>query len=360
MKPKALGIVLGLAVAMVGCSLTETGSRNDGADPPDRLEVEGGPGPPGDQAGHAEDGRRLAPEADPALGVAIWQVADEQAIESEARRALQANGLRVGRVSGDLPTEVEAVLHAPPPRKVEILTIVIPEGEPTLIDPGTAPIDSLNLILDQKGWPVGKVYQDAHGFARVTASYDGNEGVALRILPELHHGPDPQRLGNGRRRNPAHAQAARHEARPAGGDLPRPGRNRGGASRARSPCWAAVTTVGAASATSCSASRRPTATAPSRRSCSSGQAGRNRVMCRRTSRPSTRPSRAREKPCFRARMQRVSHALRGRRLLHKVGSERIHPLNFFAPRSVNHGGNPGPGRRRPFFARPAMDWPCSP
>ncbi len=189
MKPKALGIVLGLAVAMVGCSLTETGSRDVAPIP--RI---------GSKSKAALDHlatKRVTlkmvvasrPEADPALGVAIWQVADEQAIESEARRALQANGLRVGRVSGDLPTEVEAVLHAPPPRKVEILTIVIPEGEPTLIDPGTAPIDSLNLILDQKGWPVGKIYQEAHGFARVTASYDGKEGVALRILPELHHGP---------------------------------------------------------------------------------------------------------------------------------------------------------------------------
>jgi hypothetical protein len=48
---------------------------------------------------------------------------------------------------------------------------------------------SLSVILGQKDKAVGKVYQDARGFIRVTVSHDGEDGVALRIAPELHHGP---------------------------------------------------------------------------------------------------------------------------------------------------------------------------
>ena len=134
----------------------------------------------------------VRPEADPALGVAIWQVADEQAVGPEARLALQANGMRLGRVAGELPPDVETVLKANGPRRAEVQTIVIADGEDALIDPSTAATDSLNLILDQKGKAVGKVYQDPRGFLRVTARFDGKDGVALRVSPEVHHG-EPRR-----------------------------------------------------------------------------------------------------------------------------------------------------------------------
>ena len=37
-------------------------------------------------------------------------MADEQAVGDEARRVLQANGLRVGIASGELPPQVQEVL----------------------------------------------------------------------------------------------------------------------------------------------------------------------------------------------------------------------------------------------------------
>ncbi len=47
---------------------------------------------------------------DPSINEVAWRAADEQSITPEARRALQVNGLRVGRITGELPPELEAVL----------------------------------------------------------------------------------------------------------------------------------------------------------------------------------------------------------------------------------------------------------
>ena len=47
------------------------------------------------------------PFRDEAINDAVWSVADEQVVAPEARRALEANGLRVGLITGDLPAEVE-------------------------------------------------------------------------------------------------------------------------------------------------------------------------------------------------------------------------------------------------------------
>ncbi len=129
------------------------------------------------------------PQGDPGLGEALWSVADEQALDPESRRILQANGLRFGRVTGDLPKEVQDVLSAPPPRKIDTQTIILPEGIATVLDPGTAETANVSLMLGQKDKIVGKVYESARGFLRVTGTFQGENGIALRIVPELHHGP---------------------------------------------------------------------------------------------------------------------------------------------------------------------------
>lgn len=177
-------------MALVGCTLTNPGLRKDkDQDGPVQL---GG-------------GERIIPKRcalrvmvasrpinDAALGEGVWRVADEQAIEADARRALQANGLRIGLASGDLPTEVQAVLDAPPPKQILTQTVILPDGDSTLIDTGTESTSNLSLILGQKDKVVGKVYQDARAFLRVGASFDGADGVSLRVTPELHHGPMQQ------------------------------------------------------------------------------------------------------------------------------------------------------------------------
>src|SRR5262245_25208289 len=59
------------------------------------------------------------PFRDEALNATVWKAADEQAIAPEARRALEVNGLRIGRITGDLPPALDTILNAPPPHKIE-------------------------------------------------------------------------------------------------------------------------------------------------------------------------------------------------------------------------------------------------
>ena len=128
------------------------------------------------------------PFQDQAINEAVWRVADEQATAPEARRTLEINGLRIGRITGELPAELEHVLSAPPPHKVDAVTYYLFDGEDTLIIIAD-PVDQVSLLLNRENRPFGKDYQAASGFFRVTASQDGSSGVLLRFTPEIHHGP---------------------------------------------------------------------------------------------------------------------------------------------------------------------------
>ncbi len=125
------------------------------------------------------------------LSESIWQVADEQLLAPELRRALQANGLRVGRISGDLPHEVDALLRAESTDQPSVSNIVNPSGQSTLVDPTHAQArSSINLLLSQPdGKVTGKPYEDAKGYLRITPALEGTSAVSLRIVPEVHHGP---------------------------------------------------------------------------------------------------------------------------------------------------------------------------
>jgi hypothetical protein len=128
------------------------------------------------------------PFGDPAINDTVWRAADEQAIEPETRRTLGVNGLRIGRITGELPPELEAVLEAPPPHKVEPATFLLDDGDHTLISV-CDPVDEVSLLLNRENRPHGKDYQAASGYFRVTAEHDGGGAISLRFTPEIHHGP---------------------------------------------------------------------------------------------------------------------------------------------------------------------------
>jgi hypothetical protein len=138
------------------------------------------------------------PEGDAVLDRVLWQVADEQVLEPTRRRALEANGLRIGRVIGDLPPEVEALLTARPPDQPDVMTLVNPDGTESQVDPSHAPArEELTLLLSHPdGKSTGKAYRDAKAYLRLTATHgDGPDDVALRVAPEIHHGPRRQGFG---------------------------------------------------------------------------------------------------------------------------------------------------------------------
>jgi hypothetical protein len=134
------------------------------------------------------------PLRDEAINEAVWGAADEQAIAPSARHALGANGVRIGRITGDLPAAVEALLKAPPPHKVEPMQIVLPDGDHTLISLSDA-VGRASLLMNRDGAASGKDYTDASGWLRVTAEQEGATGVRLRIAPEIHHGPMQRAFG---------------------------------------------------------------------------------------------------------------------------------------------------------------------
>lgn len=128
------------------------------------------------------------PMGDPALGEILWRVVDSQVLSSEARTAMEANGLRAGIATGELPAEVRAVLDAPPPNQVHPALVIVPDGDSTQVDLNASQ-DELNLLLSRNGGVSGKRYKDVKGYLRLSASREGETGVALRVTPELHHGP---------------------------------------------------------------------------------------------------------------------------------------------------------------------------
>jgi hypothetical protein len=179
-------------LALVGCTLTQTQLR-DGNTP---TRIGGGPG------------RLIAPKrcalqvflvtrpaGDPIVNDDVWREADAQVLGDDARRALEANGLRVGRITGELPVAVRALMDAPGADKVVPITLIRMSGDSTLIDLGP-PRPQTHILLNRgDGVVVGKVYDQAKPHLRLTATFDDADGIALRIVPELHHGPVRQGWG---------------------------------------------------------------------------------------------------------------------------------------------------------------------
>ena len=192
MTRKILALALA-ATAVAGCSLRHSDPSHNGAVSA-VLERIGG-------TGQVIEPKRCAlkivilpkPIRDWAVEGGIWSSADGQAVPPDVRRSLEANGLRIGVITGGLPVDVEAALNAPPPNRIDPAQFNLPEGENTLVS--LTDSNPLAAVLMNKGGVVsGKDFKDASGWFRVNASYDGPTGVALRFVPEIHHGPVQRRF----------------------------------------------------------------------------------------------------------------------------------------------------------------------
>jgi hypothetical protein len=129
------------------------------------------------------------PFGDPAINEVVWRVADEQIIPPVQRRAWEVNGLRLGRMTGELPLELEAIMKdTSPQNKVNPISFYVESGEPTLVSI-SAPTEQASLLLNRDNRIFGKDYKDMSGFFRVTAEHSGSNNVSLRLVPEIHHGP---------------------------------------------------------------------------------------------------------------------------------------------------------------------------
>jgi hypothetical protein len=129
------------------------------------------------------------PFGDPAVNEVVWRVADEQIITPDQRRAWEVNGLRLGRMMGELPLELEAIMKdTSPQNKVNPTSFYVESGEPTLVNISPS-VEQASLLLNRENRIFGKDYKDMSGYFRVTAQHSSANNIALRLVPEIHHGP---------------------------------------------------------------------------------------------------------------------------------------------------------------------------
>ncbi len=126
---------------------------------------------------------------DPAINEAVWKAADEQIIPPKERRAWEANGLRLGRIIGELPLELEAIMNdTTSAQKVSPTSIFIESGKATLIKISD-PVEQASLLVNRDNRAFGYDYKDVSGYFRATATHEGANNISLRLAPELHFGP---------------------------------------------------------------------------------------------------------------------------------------------------------------------------
>ena len=131
------------------------------------------------------------PIGDKTINSSVWNSADVQCLPEESRKSLEANGIRIGKILGALPADLESALHAPPPHKVEPVSY-IPEVNEAIQIRTAVTVPRISLLTNLDNRVVAKDYEQASGFLRMTSAHEGERGVGLRIIPEIHHGPVKQ------------------------------------------------------------------------------------------------------------------------------------------------------------------------
>jgi hypothetical protein len=129
------------------------------------------------------------PFGEPSINEAAWKSADEQIIPPKERHAWEVNGLRVGRIIGELPLELEAIMNdTTSHQKVAPANFFVESGDPTLIKVSD-PVEEATVLVNRDNRIWGNDRKDVSGYFRATAQHEGANNVTLRLVPEVHFGP---------------------------------------------------------------------------------------------------------------------------------------------------------------------------
>jgi hypothetical protein len=136
---------------------------------------------------------------DTSAGDLLWDVVDEQALDADVRRRLNANGLRAGIVTGELPaalaerfaaagndtstTDIAGVDAALARRLLQVL----PGKRCELVT--AAHLPSLVMMEQCEGEVHGATYYDATPQLAIEARPAADGRVRLELVPEIKHGP---------------------------------------------------------------------------------------------------------------------------------------------------------------------------
>lgn len=134
-------------------------------------------------------------DQDSVLHEDLWNFVDEQALGPEARRRLNANGLRAGVVVGTLPTPIAdrmAAAAADDTAAIETggarkLLRLLP-GRRAEVVAATA-LPDLVVIEDGPDGVRGATYREATPQIAIEARPAADGGVCLEAVPEVKHGP---------------------------------------------------------------------------------------------------------------------------------------------------------------------------
>lgn len=129
----------------------------------------------------------------------LWNHVDEQALGDPVRRALNANGMRVGIMTGDLPAEVadrlaeasagEAVgdVAGVDPALARRLMQVLPGRRSELVT--ATRLENLVILEQADGAVRGGTYHEATPQFAIEARPAADGRIRLEAVPEIKHGP---------------------------------------------------------------------------------------------------------------------------------------------------------------------------
>ncbi len=136
--------------------------------------------------------------ADDGLTESIWDHVDEQAIGSDVARALNANGVRAGIVSGHLPAEFERRLASAADDEIAEVSTIDPSRSRRLLQllPGrrselltASRVESLVMFERHAGEVVGNTFHDATPLWSIEARPAADGRIRFSLVPEVKHGP---------------------------------------------------------------------------------------------------------------------------------------------------------------------------
>jgi hypothetical protein len=134
---------------------------------------------------------------------AVWQHVDEQCLDADLRRRLVANGLRAGVLNGALPDELADLLglqgEMPKDSDERLVTpgmatprvtrrvVQVNRQEQRTIQ-ATDVRDEAVVLLSDGGGVRGQTYRQVEGRYELRAESAPGQRIAVRMIPELHHG----------------------------------------------------------------------------------------------------------------------------------------------------------------------------
>ena len=131
---------------------------------------------------------------DPAFGADLWRHVDEQALDADLRRRLDANGLRAGVVTGTLPADVARRLEPsaaidpsdPNASGLRRLLRLLPGRRADVV--AAAGLAELVLLERGSDGVGGGTYRDATTLVSLQAWPDADGRIRIRLVPEVRHG----------------------------------------------------------------------------------------------------------------------------------------------------------------------------